>query len=281
MTLTVALAYDMLRVEEKLIYNALVEHAVKPYLINVTNTPLPCNTAFNAVIVRPVSMFKALHAAAAFWSKNLLTINPWYTIITSGDKILAYTIMEKAQIPIPKTMFALSSRSLLKTVSELGFPLVDKPAYGSWGRLVSLISNLETAKIVAEHREVVKSPLIQHHVVQEYINCGGSDIRCIIVFDEIAGCMYRKAGLGEWRSNIALGGRGEAYKVEPEVEELTYKISELFQGFFLGVDFLHDNERGYLVNEVNGVPEFREFIRATGVDVAKLLVKKLLEFIKR
>lgn len=278
---SLVLAYDVLRPEEKLICKAAERLGVKVQLINVTETPLPCDCRCDAAVIRPVSMFRALHAAAALWSEGVVVVNDWYTIMTSGDKVLAYAILRREGVPVPRSLYALSSRSLLKAASSMGFPLVDKPAYGSWGRLVSLIESYEVAKIVAEHREWTKSPLLQHHVVQEFIECGGTDIRCIIAFGELLGCMRRKAAAGEWRSNLALGGSAEPYKPDAELAELAIRASKPFRGFFVSVDFLHDRRRGYLVNEVNGVPEFKGFIKATGVDVAEALVRKIIEYAKK
>ncbi len=275
------IVYDFLRPEEKMLVDAYKKYGISVSLVNIDSVWLPPPNGYDLAVIRPVSMFKALHASAVIGVDSPLVVNPWITIFASGDKIIAYSILRENNLPIPLTYYALSSNSFLKAVSKLGTPVVTKPAYGSWGRLVSLVESLEVARIIAEHSEESKSPLIKHHVIQEYVDTGGSDIRCITCFDELVGCMIRKAAPGEWRSNIALGGRAEPLKPDKELEELVYRVMDAFKGYFLGVDFLLHPERGYLVNEVNGVPEFKGFVKATGINVAEKLVKKSLEEVRR
>jgi len=50
---------------------------------------------------------------------------------------------------------------------------------------------------------------------------------------------------------------------------------------FLSIDIFEHKENGYLVNEVNGVPEFKGFIRATGIRVEEILIGKILEKLRR
>src|SRR5699024_1045177 len=70
------------------------------------------------------------------------------TIEISDDKIKTYQYVSKQQLPIPKTIVApktfgihstLSDSFIDEVIEELGFPLVMKEAFGSFGEQVYLI----------------------------------------------------------------------------------------------------------------------------------------------
>lgn len=42
-----------------------------------------------------------------------------------------------------------------------------------------------------------------------------------------------------------------------------------------------DKEKGYVIDEVNGVPEFKNTVRVTGFNVSKYLITKLMEWYKK
>ena len=90
----------------------------------------------------------------------------------------------------------------------------------------------------------------------------------------------RSAAKGDWRSNVARGGRTKAIKLDEELSELAVKAAEVIGGEFMAIDLFHDGER-YLVNEVNGVPEFKGFMEATKMDVAGRLARYVKLVLKR
>jgi len=44
---------------------------------------------------------------------------------------------------------------------------------------------------------------------------------------------------------------------------------------------IFEGKEGYLVNEVNGVPEFKGFMKATGINVGDEIAKYVYERVKR
>lgn len=203
----VALIVDTVRQEEKLIVKALNERGLSYDVINVAQDPLPFNkelSRYTVAIVRPISMYRALYAAALMEAASVHTINSSNVIMTCGDKILAYSKLFKEGIPIPDTEVAMSAEAALKAYESRGFPLVDKPPIGSWGRLVSLVKDEIEGKTIVEHREMLASAVLKVHIVQEYVNYRSRDIRCIVLGDEVLGCYARNVAGGDWRANIAL-----------------------------------------------------------------------------
>ena len=280
---TIVLAYDYIREEEKRIVRMAKNVGIKLVLCNLLESPLDYSNRWDAdaAIIRPVSMFNAVYAAPYFEAMHMLTVNPSYTILYAGDKILTYSLLKSANIPIPHTILSLGDDALYAAAEQLGFPLVDKPPIGSWGRLVSLVENRHQLTTIAEHRAMLPSKQFRAHILQEYITTANADIRCLMIGDELLGCVKRVARRGEWRSNVALGARVEPYKPDSELIELVHKTLTAFKGIFISIDVFEHEKNGYLVNEVNGVPEFKGFIRATGIRVEEVLINKILELLRR
>ncbi len=281
----IILAYDIVRVEEKLIVKEFKKRNAKLNLLNVTSYPLHFSNGFlrraSVALIRPVSMYRAFYTAVVLETNGVHTINSSETILTCGDKILAYKKLLENRLPIPETVVAFTTDSALQAYNIIGFPVIDKPPIGSWGRLVSLIESSKEGILVAEHRENLPSTQLKVHVVQEYVPTSNMDIRCLVVGDQVLGCIKRVAVTGDWRSNVARGGRVEALKLNEELEELSIKAAKAVNAEIISVDILVHPEKGYLVNEVNGVPEFKGFMKATGINVPEKIVEYVISQIRR
>lgn len=274
-----ALIVDIIRQEEKLIAKALDAKQVPYDIINVGQEPIPLNKGlgrYDVAIIRPVSMYRALYSSAVFEAAGVHTINSVDTINICGDKILTYSRLYKHGIPIPDSIIAMSPDAALKAYEQKGFPLIDKPPIGSWGRLVSLIRDNFEGKTIVEHRELMGNSALKVHIVQEYIQYKGRDIRCIVMGKSLLGCYARNIPPNEWRANIALGGYPSKIEVDSKLEETVLKAVGVVGGEFVSIDILEHPTKGYVVNELNDVPEFKGFMVATNINVAE----KLVDYIK-
>ncbi len=262
---------DHPRAEEKLILKELRSLGLKVGLLNPRVSPVPIG-GFNAPavsLVRAISMFNGLRAAAVFESQGSHVINSSYTIIACGDKAVGYAKLASAGIPIPRTYLAFSVDAAAKALEEFGGIAVDKPPVGSWGRMVSLLKSRSLLEYVAKAREEMAGS-VRGHLIQQYIESNGRDIRCLVLGERVLGCIERVARRG-WRSNIALGASARPHELSREIEELALKAAEAVGGEFVSVDFLVDSS--IYVNEINGTPEFKGFMAATGMNVARELAE--------
>lgn len=149
-----------------------------------------------------------------------------------------------------------------------------KPAVGSWGRLISLVSDRYAAEAILEHKEVLGS---YHHsifYVQEYVAKPGRDIRSFVVGDECICAIYRYSD--HWITNTARGAVAENCPVTDEIAEKSLAAARAVGGGVLAVDLL-ESDRGLLVNEVNYTMEFRNSIDTTGVDIPLKIVDYTLQ----
>jgi len=275
-----AIVVDVVRLEEQMLLKALREY-MNVSIVNVRSRALEIGiNGFDAAVIRPISMYRAAYTAASFEAAGVFTVNSSQTIMTAGDKLLAYTRLAAARIPIPRSFYAADIDAALEAASRLGYPVVVKAPVGSWGRLVSRADTPEELEQLARMRQELPCSQTRSMIIQEYLDSGSSDIRCIVVAGTLLGCIKRVAQNGEWRSNVALGARIEVYKPDPVLEDITVRAAAVVKGFFVSIDVFKDDERGYLVNEVNGVPEFKGFYRATGINPARRLAEAILEELK-
>ncbi len=264
--------------EEKLIYKSLRDKGLEVRLINVISTPLPIDRidAPKASLIRTVGMFRGARTAAVLESMGSHVINGSETILTCGDKVLTYSALLKANVPIPRSFLALGKEAAIRAYDKFGKIAVDKPPLGSWGRMVSLVRNHSMMEQIALAREIMPSSL-RGHVIQEYVEVGGRDLRCLVLGGHLIGCMERIASDG-WKSNVALGGKVKAIKATLLIEDLSIRAAEAVKGEFVAIDLLvNDNA---FVNEVNGVPEFKGFMKATGINVAEEVTSHIREMIR-
>jgi len=284
--LKLAMVIDRIRVEEKMLYQAARARGLnlsmvdsKDLSFNLIGQSLPEELKeVDVFIDRCVSHFRALHVSAILEAKGKTVINPYACAAICGNKLLTTLTLNRAGIPTPKTVVAFTREAALRAIEEYGYPVILKPVVGSWGRLVSLVKDRETAEAILEHREHL-FPLYQVFYIQEYVKRPPRDIRCFVVGDQVVAAIYRYAPSWDWRTNTARGGKALNCPVTDEIRELGLRAAKAVGGVFLGVDMMEGPE-GLLVHEVNSVVEFRNSVPATGVDIPGLAVEYIAKTAK-
>ncbi len=231
-------------------------------------------------IQRSVSHNKALLSSLVMESLNFTVINDYNTLIRCENKAITTFLLSKHNVPIPKTGIAFNPEKALELANKIGYPVVIKPIEGSWGRMVARAQDEDTLRSYVEYQSYSIQKFRDSYYIQEYVNKPNRDIRIFVIGDEVPVGIYR-VNDKNWRTNTALGAKAEPLKIDEELRELTLKVREVIGGFFLGVDIFEDKERGYVVDEVNGVPEYKNTVRVTGFNVSQFLIKKIEELIKK
>ena len=227
----------------------------------------------DVVLERSINHSRAMHALRLLESMGVECVNRYEVSRKCGDKILTAVALQEFGVPQPETRVAFTEGSTLEAIEQLGYPVVLKPAVGSWGRLLSRINDREAAETVIEHKAILGS---YHHSIffaQKYVEKGGRDIRSFVVGDECIAAVYRTSE--HWITNTARGGRTSNCPVTSELAEISLRAAEAVGGGVLAVDLFETGD-GLLVNEVNYTMEFRNSIDVTGVNIPEKIVSYLL-----
>ncbi len=206
------------------------------------------------------------------------TVNTYEVAMTCGDKINTTTALIAAGIPSPRTMIAFTPESAIEAIETIGYPVVLKPAIGSWGRLLAKISDREAAEALLEHKETLGS--YQHAIfyIQEYVRKPARDIRSFVIGDQTVCAIYRESQ--HWITNTARGGNARNCPITPEIDRLSRAAAAAVGGGVVAIDLL-EHPDGLQVSEVNYTMEYRNSIETTGVDIPGLIVDYVLRVATR
>lgn len=219
---------------------------------------------------------KDIRLAKALENMGLRLFNCAEAVYACDDKYETFQRLSAAgNFPLPKTVPAPMTYSnvgytdtdfLLQVQEILGYPMVVKECFGSFGFQVYLADNLKSLKAILNKTQ--SRPVI----FQEYIAASrGRDLRLQVVGDKVVCAMERHSEKGDFRANLSMGGAMEAYTPSKEECELAVAVAKALKLDFAGVDLLLDGDKRY-VCEVNSNAHFARIARCTGVDVADCMM---------
>ena len=167
------------------------------------------------------------------------------------------------------TGFARTTKDIGDLIQMVGgAPLVVKLLEGTQGIGVVLCETKKAAESVLEAFMGLDVSIM----VQEYIKeSGGADIRCFVVGGKVVAAIKRQAQPGEFRSNLHRGGSASLIKITPEERSTAVRAAKIMGLNVAGVDLLRSNH-GPLVMEVNSSPGLEGIEKATGKDVAGMII---------
>jgi [lysine-biosynthesis-protein LysW]--L-2-aminoadipate ligase len=324
----VGVLYSRLRVEEKMILAALRARDVDYERIDprkvvyhlgegAHDAPDALRT-YDVILVRCLSHTNAYYLTRYFESLGVPVISSHQVIATCGDKLLTSAVLQEAGLPIPRTAVALTPETALETMESMGYPVVLKPLFGSWGRLLARVNDRDAAEALLEHKQTLGGYLHGVFYIQDYVDKPGRDIRTLVVGDDVVYAIYRRSD--HWITNTARGGDPLPCPLTDEIVGLSlaaaqavarvpyrrypklYCHPELVEGSteapasfapkrsgglpaeasraIVAVDLLETQEGQVLVNEVNHTPEFHGAREATDADIAGHIVSYLLKVAK-
>jgi [lysine-biosynthesis-protein LysW]--L-2-aminoadipate ligase len=274
-----AVIYSRARVEEKLLFEALEARGIdydriddRDLVFDLEN-PAPW-LMYDVILERCINHSRALYALKILNDWGIPTVNTAHVADVCGNKLVTSSALVRAGLPSPRVKVAFTPESALQAIEEFGYPVILKPAIGSWGRLLSKVNDRDAAEAILEHKEILGS---YHHsifYIQEYIRKPKRDIRAFVIGNETIAAIYRQSE--HWITNTARGGVASNCPVTPELNALCVAASNAVGGGITGVDVLEDPKRGLLVNEVNYTIEFRNSIATTGVDIPDRILDYVL-----
>lgn len=226
------------------------------------------------VVERCINHSRALHGLKLFETAGIKCVNTYSVATICGDKLLTSCALADHKVPQPEVRVAFTEESALKTIEEMGYPVVLKPAVGSWGRLLSKVNDRDAAEAILEHKAVLGS---YHHsifYIQKYVEKKGKDIRSFVVGDKCIAAIYRSSA--HWITNTARGGVATNCPVTDELNDISVCAAKAVGGGIVAID-VFETTQGLMVNEVNYTMEYKNSITTTGVNIPQKMVEYILQ----
>jgi [lysine-biosynthesis-protein LysW]--L-2-aminoadipate ligase len=277
-----SILYDTIRWEEKALFDAAKEKNINVKMIDCKNLFINLDKSledYGTVIQRCVSYYRSLHSTAALEGKGVNIINSLNTSIFAGNKLFTHMLLLKKGVPTPFSAVAFSQEATLSLLDERGYPMVIKPTVGSWGRMIAMLKDRDSAEAIIESRDTMY-PIYQVYYLEEFVNRPPRDIRAIVIGDKVVAAIHRYSGDSQWKTNMALGGRAEELKITKELEDICIKAKEAVQGQIVGVDLMESKESGLVVHEVNNTTEYKNTVRVTGVNIPAMMIDYAIQLRK-
>jgi len=199
-------------------------------------------------------------------------INPPRSLEVAIDKYLTLARLAAAGLPVPRTRVAQTAAAAEQLRNELGGSFVLKPLFGSGGK--GLVRLEPGQSIPAEQ---VPGGVIY---LQEFVSHPGWDVRVLVVGGRLF-AIRRRAAAGEWRTNLALGGQAEPFKLPADWGDLARRVATAVGGSLVGVDLLPAEDGRLFVLEANAVPAWRGVEATLGEQVSEAIANHLASQVAR
>ncbi len=222
---------------------------------------------------------KDIYLARLLEREGFKVFNSSLAIEKCDNKILTF-LSCLGKINMPKTIIAPKTfdtvnysnlEFLQDAVQILGFPIVVKEAFGSFGAQVYLANNIE------ELENVVKSLGAKEFIMQQLITSSvGKDVRINVVGGKVV-CSMLRFNENDFRSNITNGGKMKNFEPSKEFCELAISACKILGLDFAGVDVMFGENGEPILCEVNSNPHFKSSLDCTKVDMSQHIIDYVLD----
>ncbi|MEM2088943.1 MAG: RimK family alpha-L-glutamate ligase [Thermoproteota archaeon] len=218
-----------------------------------------------AVFSRPKTLLSPLMLYALSLTKSLeeegiYVLNPFEGFLNTLDKVVTYRNLCLKNLPVPDSIASASWRRL----AEMPPPFFLKPVYGSRGRGVKLVENVEEKPIVEGYGA---------WIVQSSAKEDNWDLRILVLGDQVLAAIKRVSDKPV--TNISRGAAGEVFEADKEVETLAVKASRVLNCQFAGVDISFQKGEAFIL-DVNPQPDFIGVEKTMGINVAREVIKYMV-----
>lgn len=198
-----------------------------------------------------------------------VTINRAEAVSMCRNKFWVLQYLAESGLKVPLTIMVKDSAQIKDAVGTLGgFPIVVKFIRGTQGLGVMLLESMQSAVSLYDAMNAMQCDLLMQKYVKE---SSGTDVRIIMIGDEIVMAMRRTSCNGDFRSNIHRGGIGTPYPTTDDLARLARKVMKIVGLDIAGIDVIESKE-GFMVVEVNSSPGLEGIEKYTKRDIAKEII---------
>jgi ribosomal protein S6--L-glutamate ligase len=217
--------------------------------------------AIQAIRQAPKIYYPSVFYADLFDAMGKALFPSYHTYKCVQDKIKQTALFHLLGIPHPFTRVFYGKRSLAKITRLFSFPLIAKIPRGSaLGRGVYRVDN------EADLADYLRRSAVAY--IQEYLALD-RDIRVVVIGDQVVHAYWRLAAKGEFRSNLAAGGRISLARVPEKALALALHTARVCGWNDVGIDIC-ESEGQFLVLEAN-MKYGKEGFRKAGIDYFELM----------
>lgn len=193
----------------------------------------------DVVLMRQDPPFDLGYISAAFLLDRLrgttLVVNDPREVVNAPEKMF---VLDYARF-MPPTLIARSLADVRDFQAEYGAVVV-KPLHGNGGKAIFKVD--ADGGNLSALLEVFNQTWPEPHMVQAFLpQVADGDKRIVLVDGEFAGAINRLPGEGEFRSNLAMGGRAEPSTLTPREEEICAALRPELKRrglVFVGIDVI-------------------------------------------
>ena len=179
--------------------------------------------------------------AEYYESRGIRVFNPSRLSKIANDKQKCYEFMKENGIEI-------------MPINYKGVPAVKKRIDGHGGIDVYMLDKAE--------------PFEDGYVYQKPCDTLGRDVRVWLIGGKIIASILRSSDT-DFRSNFCLGGKASEYTLTDDDRALVYKIADLLDYDYIGIDFIFNNGR-LVFNEIEDTVGARMIYSLTDIDIISL-----------
>jgi len=225
-----------------------------------------------------IFMDKDVRLAQALERSGMRLFNTARAIEICDDKsltalaIAGFGIDMSMTILGPKTFDGIgySSLEFLKEIEQkIGFPMVVKECFGSFGQQVALAQDKEQlAGIVLQ---TSKSLIFQEFIAES----AGRDVRINVVGGRVVASMLR-INPNDFRANVTNGASIQAYQPTADESAMALQVCAAIGVDFAGVDLLFGKD-GPVFCEINASAHIENIYQCTGIDVSETMLDHIMQ----
>lgn len=197
---------------------------------------------------------------------GVIVLNPPRAVEAAVDKYLATARLQAAGLRVPRTVVCQTAEEALLAFEELGRDVVVKPLFGSEGRGITRLQDAALADRAFRMLEQLGAVIY----LQEFVPHDGCDLRLLVIGDETLA--MRRCNPHDWRTNVSRGATAEAFAPGDTLIDMARRAAAAVEAPLAGVDILPGRDGELYLIEVNAVPGWRALSRATGKDVAGMVL---------
>jgi len=274
--------YDFVDIRKAWIAGSDIEiGSVKLHNIDGKNTNTVVETYNSIIFVRAgaIETLSSQSMVSALQDIGFLVVNDLDSMLTCDNKMSSALMMERNNIPIPKTSIISNEQSIEDAHKRIGgkFPVIIKTLKGTQGVGVMKVDSESSLKGVCQSLWKYDADLL----IQEFKEMK-SDIRTLVIGGKILASAerIREESNKDFRNNVHLGARTEPYNLSKNEINVIKAAARASGAMYCGVDHAMVDGKPYIL-EVNGSPGIRSHFEGydpwTEEKQGKITDKQVLE----